>query len=368
LAACCVAPKCDTLEVVYRGPGDWRGKNVAVDPSYDVTRCPGETELSTGSCAGTTCDEEKDRDACCAAPKCETLYVDYTTPELPNTKVRCKGAQTVSKGNCDGLKCDDPDDAEVCCEAPKCAFWFRPFQSNNNCELFECSVDQRVSDESCAEDLCDGTTDRAACCVACDITHASSYSSGCVVEGCDTGYQPSSNKAKCEACDIHATSYSTGCVVEGCDTGYQLSSNKAKCEATTTTVEVLMEVDLTAEEIETAAGKKEFLDACTAAQEEAGTGVVCLDVKVAPDSQEGRALTNDHGRGLAILIIVTMNGPVAIMMDLKANLVPFQGCEQACISTAVVAVRTTNASAAIFSHITTSAFVVLLVVIGVLLQ
>merc|ERR1719506_2194265 len=57
------------------------------------------------------------------------------------------------------------------------------------------------------------------------------YSSGCVVESCDPGLKPDSNKTACEACGVaNVTSYSSGCVVDSCDTGLKPDSNKTACE------------------------------------------------------------------------------------------------------------------------------------------
>merc|ERR1712113_434523 len=71
----------------------------------------------------------------------------------------------------------------------------------------------------------------AAGCQPCGVTNAVTYSSGCQVETCIAGMEPSADSATCEACNVaNAASYSSGCQVATCVPGMGPSADSATCE------------------------------------------------------------------------------------------------------------------------------------------
>ena len=76
--------------------------------------------------------------------------------------------------------------------------------------------------------------------VDCKVQHVKSYSSGCVVSACTTGWRVSDDKSKCLAnvCVCHNGVASSGetCATDGakmcgsCDAGFELRQDKTACD------------------------------------------------------------------------------------------------------------------------------------------
>ena len=72
-------------------------------------------------------------------------------------------------------------------------------------------------------------------CAACDVGNAKSYSKGCEVSSCSTGWKVSDDKSKCEAnqcsCDNGVGTSAANCPEDGtakcesCDAGFKLAAN-----------------------------------------------------------------------------------------------------------------------------------------------
>ena len=73
-------------------------------------------------------------------------------------------------------------------------------------------------------------------CAVCDVENAKSYSKGCEVSSCSTGWKVSDDKSKCEAnqcsCPDGAASTGVKCVSDGakicasCDPGFKLKDSR----------------------------------------------------------------------------------------------------------------------------------------------
>ena len=75
---------------------------------------------------------------------------------------------------------------------------------------------------------------------ACSVSHAKSYSSGCEVSACTTGWKVSDDKSKCLAnvcvCENGVASSGETCETDGdkmcgsCDAGFELKQDKTACD------------------------------------------------------------------------------------------------------------------------------------------
>ena len=76
-------------------------------------------------------------------------------------------------------------------------------------------------------------------CAACDVAQAISYSSGCQVSACTTGWKVSEDKSKCDAnvclCPNGVAPSNGTCTVDGanmcqsCSAGFKLSEDNTAC-------------------------------------------------------------------------------------------------------------------------------------------
>ena len=76
-------------------------------------------------------------------------------------------------------------------------------------------------------------------CAACDVGNAKSYSKGCEVSSCNTGWKVSDDKSKCEAnqcsCADGVGSSGAKCPTDGdskcesCNAGFKLASDRKSC-------------------------------------------------------------------------------------------------------------------------------------------
>ena len=77
-------------------------------------------------------------------------------------------------------------------------------------------------------------------CAACDVAQALSYSSGCDVSACTTGWEVSSDQTGCDAnvclCPDGVPASGATCTVDGgdmcqsCNTGFELSADNTACD------------------------------------------------------------------------------------------------------------------------------------------
>ena len=75
--------------------------------------------------------------------------------------------------------------------------------------------------------------------LACEVENAKSYSKGCEVSSCDTGWKVSDDKSKCIAnqcsCDNGVGSSGAKCSTDGdskcesCNAGFKLASDSKSC-------------------------------------------------------------------------------------------------------------------------------------------
>ena len=76
-------------------------------------------------------------------------------------------------------------------------------------------------------------------CTGCDVAQAMSYSSGCVVSACITGWKVSDDESKCDAnvcsCPNGVAASDGACTVDGanmcesCSAGFTLGGNETAC-------------------------------------------------------------------------------------------------------------------------------------------